>query len=91
LGTMLRDYVEMIASRPLCVVTLSPRPDVVAARETSRAKTAYGLGFETIAALDDVLRRDTPRIGLWLDTSEQTPDATVDEVVSRAWNEARVT
>jgi cytidylate kinase len=91
LGTMLRDYVGMITSRPLCVVALTPRPDVVAAREAARAKTAYRLGFDTIAVLDGVLRRDTPRIGLWLDTSDRTPDATVDEVVSRAWDEARVT
>jgi hypothetical protein len=25
----------------------------------------------------------TPRIGLWLDTSEQTPDETVAEIVAR--------
>jgi chloramphenicol 3-O-phosphotransferase len=91
LGAMLEDYVAMIESRPLCVVTLAPRPDVVAAREASRAKTAYRSGFDTIAALDRALRRDTPRIGIWLDTSEQTPDETVDEVVARAWSEARVT
>jgi chloramphenicol 3-O-phosphotransferase len=90
LGPMLNDYVAMIKSRPLCVVTLAPRRDVVAAREASRAKTAYRSGFETIATLDDELREKTPRIGVWLDTSDQTPDETVDHIVARAWDEARV-
>ena len=89
LGPMLHDYVAMIESRPLCVVTLAPRPDVVAVREASRGKTAYRPGFDSIAALDEALRR-TPRIGMWLDTSEQTPDETADEIVARAWEEARV-
>jgi chloramphenicol 3-O-phosphotransferase len=91
LGPMVQDYVAMIESRPLCVVTLAQRLDAVAVREASRDKVAYRPGFESIAALDEALRRDTPRIGLWLDTSEQTPDETVDEVVARAWEEARVT
>jgi len=90
LGPMVHDYVAMIKSRPLCVITLAPRPDVVAAREASRAKTAYRPGFDSIAALDEALRRGTPRIGMWLDTSDLTPDETVDEVVARAWDEARV-
>jgi len=88
IGPMLQDYVEMIESRPLRVVTLAPRRAVVAVREAARAKTAYAPGFDGIAALDDALRRDTPRIGLWLDTSEQTPQETVDEIIARAWDEA---
>ena len=91
LGSMLHDYVALIESRPLCVVTLAPRRDVVAAREAARAKTAYRPGFDSIAVLDEALRRDTPRIGMWMDTSEHTPDETVDEIVERAWEEARVT
>ncbi|MER7129260.1 hypothetical protein [Streptosporangium saharense] len=40
--------------------------------------------------LDAVLRERTPRLGLWLDTSEQTPEETVEEILARAWTEARV-
>ena len=32
--------------------------------------------------LDAGLRNDTPRIGLWLDSSDQTPDETVDEILA---------
>jgi len=90
LGPWLRDYVGLIKSRPLCVVALAPRPDIVAAREASRSKSAYQAGFDTIAALDHALRVETPRIGLWLDTSEQTPRETADEIVARVWDEARI-
>ena len=90
IGSTLREYVHSIRSRPLCVVVLAPSSAIVAGRETSRGKTAYRPGFDTIERLDDVLRAETPRLGLWLDTSEQTPDETVEEIVQRAWSEGRV-
>ena len=89
-GEVLAEYVGMITSRPLCVVVLTPRADVVAAREAERTKTAYRARFDDIEALDTALRRATPPIGLWLDTSQQTPEETVDDIAARAWNEARV-
>ena len=33
-------------------------------------------------ALDEVLRRETAQIGYWLDSSAQTPDETVDDVLA---------
>ncbi|MCK2214527.1 AAA family ATPase [Actinomadura sp. ATCC 31491] len=59
-----------------------PRAAVVAERERARAKTGYGGGW-TPAALDRVLRHETPRLGLWLDTSGQTPDETVAEIITK--------
>jgi hypothetical protein len=66
---------------------LLPSPEVVERREAERSKKGYDPW--TIADLDDALRSRTPRIGLWLDTSEQTPDATIDELLLRV-EEARV-
>jgi hypothetical protein len=43
-----------------------------------------------IQALDDVLRQRTARLGLWLDSSEQTPAQTVAEILERARAEAAV-
>jgi hypothetical protein len=40
--------------------------------------------------LDDALRRETPRIGLWLDSTGQTPGQTAAEVLRRAWTEAAI-
>jgi cytidylate kinase len=90
IGAVLADYVAAIRSRPLVVVVLAPRPDVVAAREAARAKVAYREGAAGAAALDRALRGETPRIGLWLDTSDQRPDQTVDAIVERALAEGTV-
>ncbi|MEU6738638.1 AAA family ATPase [Streptosporangium sandarakinum] len=80
LGGLLAETVEMIRIRPLRVVVLAPRPEAVAAREAGRGKDAYGLW--AIEQLDRVLRAETPRIGLWLDTSDQTPAETVDAILA---------
>jgi hypothetical protein len=37
----------------------------------------------TIGQLDRTLREDTARTGLWLDTSDLTVDAVVDEILAR--------
>lgn len=89
LGPTLGEYVGGIASRPLAVVVLAPRPEVIARREQQRAKKGY-TGGVTPAMLDEALRQATPRIGLWLDSSDQTPEETVDEILRRAWQEGRV-
>jgi cytidylate kinase len=82
-GPVLAEYVESIRSRPLVVVVLAPRPDVILRREAERAKDAYRLGSHSVADLDAALRSETPRIGMWIDTSDQTPDQTVDAIVAR--------
>jgi len=89
MGPALQTYVDRIRSRPLFVVVLTPRVDVVESREAGRPKTAYQPDGPTVADLDSYLRSETPRIGLWLDSSDQTPDQTVDEILARR-DEARV-
>ena len=88
LGSHLAEMTAMIRSRPLLVIVLAPQVSAIADREKGREKTAYGTW--AIRQLDDVLRNETPRLGLWLDTSSQTPAETADEILSRAWAEARV-
>jgi hypothetical protein len=83
-GEHLPRFVERITFRPLHVVVLTPRPEVVAEREATREKTAYRSGSWTIEGLDRALREETPRIGLWLDNSDQTPKETVDEILRRS-------
>jgi len=94
LGEHLADMVAAIHTRPLHVVVLAPRADVVCrrdeARQAARGKVAYKAGGEGVAELDAHLRQETPRIGLWLDTSEQTVNETVEEIVTRAAAEATV-
>ncbi|MFD5319898.1 AAA family ATPase [Streptomyces sp. NPDC127098] len=88
LGEDLAHYVGLVRTRPLYVVVLAPSRGAVARREAGRAKTGYGAW--SVAELDRSLRAETPRLGLWLDTSAQTPEETVDAVLRRL-PEARVT
>jgi chloramphenicol 3-O-phosphotransferase len=84
LGPALADYAAAIRARPLAVVVLAPSPEAVADREAQRPKSAYRPGAPTIAALDRALRTETPRLGLWLDTTSQTPTETVDHILTHA-------
>lgn len=68
-------YVAKVHTRPLFVVVLAPAIAVVRAREAARPKAGYGVW--TVEAPDHALRAETPRIALWLDTSEHTPTLTV--------------
>ncbi|KNB50787.1 AAA family ATPase [Streptomyces caatingaensis] len=79
LGEDLVRYVAGVRTRPLYVVVLAPSAAAVRTREAARAKTGYGAW--TVEALDRALRSETPRIGLWLDTSDQTPDQTVSAIL----------
>ena len=81
LGEDLRTVIGSIRTRPRYVVVLNPRPEVVGERAETRAKVS-GYGEWTVDALHGLLLA-TPRVGLWLDTSEQTVDETVTAIVSR--------
>ncbi|MER6989923.1 AAA family ATPase [Saccharopolyspora hirsuta] len=87
LGEHLAELVEQVRSRPLLVVVLAPDVEAIAEREAGRGKSAYGTW--AIAELNEVLHEQTPRLGLWLDTSDQTPEQTVEEILRR-WPEAVV-
>ena len=80
-GDDLPHLAGLVQSRPLHVVVLVPRLEVVAARDTERESTGYR--HWSLAGLYAIFATKTPRIGLWLDTSEQTPDQTVDSILER--------
>ncbi|MGW3122133.1 AAA family ATPase [Streptomyces sp. NPDC001107] len=80
LGQELTSYVGLVRTRPLYVVVLAPSPEAVAAREAGRAKTGHGAW--TVEDLDRALRADTPRLGLWLDSSELTVGETADAILA---------
>jgi adenylylsulfate kinase-like enzyme len=85
-GADVEAWVDRILARPVHVVVLRPSVAVVERRDAERrertGKVAYRDGFT--AAINDEHVASTPRdVGLWLDTSAQSPDATVDEILSR--------
>jgi predicted kinase len=88
-GPVLAEYISFIRSRPLVVIALTPRPDVVAARERGRSKTGYDSGW-SVEEFDAGFRATTPPLGAWIDSSDQTPEETVDEILDRGWREGSV-
>lgn len=81
LGDDLARVVSGLPHRPLHVVVLCPRREVVAQRASARGKPGYGA--ITVDDLDQVLRSTTPRIGLWLDSSDLTVAETADTILAR--------
>ncbi|MFD6993686.1 AAA family ATPase [Streptomyces sp. NPDC059943] len=80
IGEDLSRFVARVRTRPLYVVVLAPSTEAVRSREHARPKTGYGVW--SVEALDHSLRTETPRIGLWLDTTKQTPAQTVSAILA---------
>ena len=85
-------WLGSIAARPRHLVVLRPTVAVVEARDAARregsGKVAYRAGFTP--SENDAHLATTPRkLGLWLDTSAQTPEATVRAILARS-SEARI-
>lgn len=85
-GPLLAECERLVRSRPLHVVVLMPRLEVVAARELARGGSAYERW--PLEKLYRLFENATPRVGLWLDTSEHTPEQTVDEILARTGGSA---
>lgn len=91
-GSDVARWMDRVRARPRHLVVLRPSISVVAARDEQRrrctGKIAYRGGF-TVAMNDEELAATPRDLGLWLDTSEQTPAQTVAEALSRS-SEARL-
>lgn len=81
-GSALPRMLGLLEGAPVRVIALCPSAEAVAAREAARGKKGYG-GYEPRALCESFLR-ETPRIGLWLDTTNMTVDETVDRIL-REW------
>jgi chloramphenicol 3-O-phosphotransferase len=81
LGDRLTEFLGMLEYRPLHLVVLAPSVRTVVERERGRQKDGYRTW--AVEQLDAVLRKETPRLGLWLDTTGQSPDETVSEILTR--------
>ena len=86
-GQDVEKWLRAAAGRPRHLVVLRPSAAAVRQRDEARradiGKVAYRPGEFTIGDLERFLDA-TPRIGLWLDTSAQTPQETIDEVLRRS-------
>lgn len=86
IGRRIDDLMNDLTTRPIRLVMLVPRLNVVAERDAQRAGKHV---FARWSYLDEALRTQTTKVGLWLDSSDLSPDETVDEIMRR-WDEARL-
>jgi predicted kinase len=71
---------------PFSLVVLAPHVDVVLQqRDLLRPKEPQGRTWAEY--LDHELRTTMAGIGLWIDSSDQTPEETVEQIVRRLWPE----
>ena len=85
IGDRFAHMLEDISSKPLYFVLLTPDLDHLRARNQSRMNKNV---FHQSKALFDIAMNETPKRGLWLDTSQLGIEQTVDEIQQRFLQEA---
>lgn len=88
LGKEAYHFLREFQTKSLYFITLHPSIAAVQAREQARDKTGYHTW--DVAALQQVLIEENPRIGLWIDSAEMTAEETVEEIMIRGEKEARI-
>ena len=83
MGDDLLKMVYRLGERPVHVVVLCPSEEAVRQREEMRPKTGYKPDGLQPGAMVDILRTETPAVGLWLNTSNLTIEQTVDAILDR--------
>lgn len=83
LGPMLAELPGLVPCERFHLVVLNPDPDTIRERDRDRGKDTYTAENGAFHWLREVLAEQTPRLGLWLDTSRQTPDETVDTILAK--------
>ena len=79
-GASLQPFLDQLVASPLSLVMLAPDVGTVMRREAARVKVGYG-DLWSVRDFDHKVKTETPHIGLWLDSSKQTPEETVDEII----------
>lgn len=80
-GPMLEELLRLITTEPCFPVVLLPSRAAVARRDRERG----GGGYErlTVDELYDLFEKATPRLGVWIDSTDLTPEQTVEEILRR--------
>jgi predicted kinase len=82
IGPILRDFLGLVPVPEFHLVFLDPDAAAIERRERERDRIAYGPGRWSVGGLQAVLRMETERIGLWLDTTRQTAEQTVEAILA---------
>lgn len=82
IGPILRDFLALVPVPELHLVFLDPDAAAIQRREEERDRVAYGPGRWSVGGLQALLREETDRIGLWLDTTGQSAAESVECILS---------
>jgi len=82
-GPILRDFLGLVPVPEFHLVFLDPDAAAIERRERERERVAYGPGRWSVSGLQALLREETDRIGLWLDTTRQSAEQTVDSILAQ--------
>jgi predicted kinase len=82
IGPIMRDFLALVPVPEFHLVFLDPDVAAIQRRERGRGRIAYGPGRWSVGGLQAVLRDETDRIGLWLDTTRQSAEQTVEAILS---------
>jgi cytidylate kinase len=82
IGAALLDYITMIQTAPLYVFVLAPSLAAIRAREAGRNEKGYARW--PVDQLYESFVATTPRVGLWIDTTDHTADETVATILTEA-------
>ena len=82
IGPILRDFLGLVPVPEFHLVFLDPDTAAIERRERERDRIAYGPGRWSVGGLQAVLREETDRIGLWLDTTRQSAEQTVEAILT---------
>jgi predicted kinase len=80
IGPMLAKFLALVPVPEIHLVFLDPGATAVADRDRGRSKTAYGDHWDA-GELRDVLRVETEKLGLWVDSTELSAEQTVDRIL----------
>jgi predicted kinase len=80
IGDRWRHIQEELEGYPFTLVVLAPTTEVVLDRDANRGKPPLGVRWAEY--LDAELRRTMAGVGTWIDSSGQTPDDTVDQILA---------
>lgn len=88
LGQFVTDWMDAITGVERHLVVLAPSVDAVVEREIGRGGNSYRDWQGRDGGLADAVRSmasaldETPRRGLWLDTTDDTPERTVERILT---------
>jgi predicted kinase len=82
IGPVVKEFLRLVPVPEFHLVFLDPDAAAIEQRERERDQVAYAPGRWDVGGLQAVLREETPRIGLWLDTTGQSAAQTVEAILA---------